>query len=75
MNSIEAQYRSHCISLSGQQKIVRTLSLFDEIYSMIKRKTLSQHPALSEKDIRKKIAGILYRTDPKAQSLLSLSKK
>ena len=75
MSETERKYREHYASLSGQEKVARTLSLFEEIYSMLRRRVLSENGDLSEDDVRLKIAEALYRTDSVTQHLLGLVKR
>jgi hypothetical protein len=70
-NTVEAQYREHYAALPGKAKIVRTLALFDQIYAMVRRKVFTDAGALEERELRRRVAQCLYRTEPVVQAMLA----
>ncbi len=70
-NAVDRLYREHYAALSGTAKIARSLSLFDEIYAMVRRKVLAEGGPVEERELRRRIAECLYRTDPVVQAMLA----
>ena len=72
MNEVEREYRERLGEWSGQQKVVRSAALFGEVREMLRRRIEASEPGLDEREIRKRIAASLYRTDRQTQALLAL---
>jgi len=70
MNSIEQAYWKHIASMSGQERVARTLALFDSVTMMIASKIRRTHPDAEGQELNRQIAMQLYRRDPDVQTLL-----
>jgi len=70
MNSLESFYRERVGEWTGQQRVARTASLFEEVRAMLYRKIQLSNPSLEEREIRIRVAESLYRTDLSTQDLL-----
>ena len=68
---VETRYREHYAALPGTAKIARTLALFDEIYAMVRRRVLAEAGVMEERELRRRIAECLYRTEPVVQAMLA----
>ena len=55
----------------SQNPIARTLALFDEIYAMVRRKVVAEAGAMEERELRRRVAQCLYRTEPAVQAMLA----
>ncbi len=72
MSRIEKEYRQRLGRWSGQQKVARSAALFGEVREMLRRRIEASEPGLDEREVRRRIAESLYRTDRQAQALLAL---
>lgn len=70
MNIIEEKYWSHVMSLSGQERVARSVALLNDIQEMIALKITRTEPHLSARELKRRIAKQLYRSDPTTQRLL-----
>jgi hypothetical protein len=70
LSKIEAAYQEALDRMGEAGRFRRTLSLFGSIHRMIRHQVEQESPGLSEREIRIKVAKILYMADPGAQELL-----
>ena len=70
-NVVEALYRKHYAALPARAKIARTLALFEEIRAMVRRKVLAEAGSMDERELRRRVAQCLYRTEPVVQEMLA----
>ncbi len=70
-NIVEQGYWKQVASLSGQQRIARSLALFDCVNAMIAYKIRRRQPGITDRHLKREIAKQLYRCDPKIQVLLN----
>ena len=70
-STVETLYQAHYAALAGPAKIARTLALFDEIYAMVRRKVVAEAGAMEERELRRRVAQCLYRTEPAVQAMLA----
>ncbi len=71
MNVVEQAYRKHVASMSGQERVARSLSLFDSVTTMIAGKIQRTHPGVVSRELTREIARQLYRNDSAIQLLLN----
>lgn len=71
MNLIEQLYTQNLNSMTGMQKVERTLSLFGTICEMLTFQIKKEFPNDTDREIRKRVAKRLYMSDPKIQELLN----
>lgn len=72
MDAIEREYRRRIGEWSGQERVARSIALFEEVRAMLQRKILASEPDLDEATVKRRVAECLYRTNPETQRLLSL---
>lgn len=70
MNAVEEKYWSHVHSMTGQQRLARSVSLLDDIRKMIAHKITRSQPNLTGRELNRRIAIQLYRNDPITQAML-----
>lgn len=56
--------------MSGQERVARTLALFDSVTMMIAGKIRRNHPEIVGRELNRRIAKQLYRSDLAIQVLL-----
>jgi hypothetical protein len=71
MSLVEKKYYEALSQLTGQQRLARTFSLYDSLYSMIKLQIDSEFSFLTSEARKIKIAERLYSSDPKTLKLIS----
>lgn len=67
---VEEAYLQGIRQMGGMGRVQRTCSLFGTVYRMIRHQVTKENPGLSERQIRIKVARVLYQSDPNAQKLL-----
>jgi hypothetical protein len=72
MDDIEREYRSRLGRLSGRERVSLSAGLLAEICEMIRHRIHDSEPELPEREIRRRIAVAIYRTDRGARQLLSI---
>mgnify|MGYP000970570614 CR=1 FL=1 len=72
MNDIELEYRRRLGKLSGQERVAMSAGLLEELCDMVRLRIEKAHPGLTEREIRLRVAKVLYSTDPGALQLLAL---
>ena len=70
MNVVEQEYWKHIVSMSGQERVARSLSLLDSVTTMIAAKIRRDQPNLVGRNLDREIARQLYRNDAAIQLLL-----
>ncbi len=71
MNVVEQAYWKHVASMSGQERVARSLSLFDSVTTMIAGKIQRKQPNVVGYELTREIARQLYRNDSAIQSFLN----
>ena len=70
MDHLERAYRQQIGAWTGQQRVARSISLLNEVRSMLRRKVQALYPGLDERGIQIEVAKCLYRTDQETLRLL-----
>ena len=73
MNNIEQEYWKQVAAMSGQERVARSLSLFEDITTMIAHKIHRANSKIQGRELNRLIAMQLYRRDQAIQSLLGPS--
>ena len=71
MDVIESTYRQRIGEWSGARRVARSVSLLNEVRSMLRLKIEASHPDLDEREVLIRVAECLYRTDPVTIRLLA----
>lgn len=75
MSDIDREYYRRIHQLSGQERVAKTLSMFDAVCEMLRTKIIKNNPDLSDRAVKIKIAEQLYSTDTTTQTLIAKMKK
>ena len=67
---VEAVYREAIAKMSGTERVQRVFSLFAAIQSMVRLRVERAQPGLSEREIRLRMAEIMYQSDPRTLELI-----
>ena len=70
MNKIERIYREKIAAMTPQERVMRSISLYNQVHEMLRVKILRESPSLSPRELRLRVAQRMYLTDPKTQGLL-----
>lgn len=70
MSLIETKYNEAIDRMSGKERVERTLSLYNSIYEIVAFQIEKEFPALSERELKRKIAERMYLSDRATQELL-----
>ena len=70
MSLVEEKYNESLDRMTGQERVQRTLSLFNSICEMLALQISKEFPNLSERETRRKVSERLYLSDDDAQQLL-----
>jgi hypothetical protein len=70
MTTIEEEYQRRMFSLSGGERVRRSVAMFDDVKQILVHKVRRAHPGLSETAILRAVANRMYGRDARAQALL-----
>ena len=71
MSEIERRYRAEIASWSGRRRVERSAELLEEVWEMLARQVLVEHPGLPPREVRRRVAARMYRSDPETLRLIS----
>ena len=70
MSKIEKIYREGIAAMTPQERVMRSLSLYNQVHEMLRVQILKESPDLSPRELRLRVAQRMYLTDSKTQALL-----
>ena len=70
MSAVDLRYESLVDRMTGGERMERTAALYHDIREMLARQVLAESPELSPREVRIRVAKIMYLSDEKAQALL-----
>ena len=72
MSLVDDTYNRILDKMTGAERLQRTSDLYNSIHSMLCHQVRSTDPALTEREVRLRVARILYLSDPHVVKLLDM---
>ena len=72
MGLVDDTYNRILDKMTGAERFQRTSDLYNSVHSMLCHQVRSTDPALTEREVRLRVARILYLSDPHVVKLLDM---
>ncbi len=73
MTTIEKLYSTALDEQTGQERVLRAFALYDDVCRSLSHQVRLAEPSLSDREVRLRVARVMYLTDPRTQALLDLA--
>ena len=71
---VDTKYLEHIRSLSGKEKIQKSVNMLDSLRAILKHKVKQNNPKFSDKEILLEVTKQMYTSDKKILALLTKDK-
>ena len=71
MSLVDQKYWEFISSLSGKERVQRSISQLSSVINVLEHRIALETPDLSPNETKKRIANLLYLSDPKVLALIN----